>query len=433
MTASKITMKKMFLVSGLAAALLALGAAGGLWWATHRNMGEPDANKIKTANVENKVLYWYDPMVPQQHFDQPGKSPFMDMALVPKYAETQSETLGVKIDPVVLQNLGVRTGSVTRIALNVPVETPGTIGFDERDVVQVQSRGAGFVERTWPLAPGDVVKSGQALVKILIPEWVGAQHEFLVLAGMHDPKLLSAARERLRLTGMPESMIQALEKRGKPRAHYIVRAPIDGVVQALDVRAGMTLASGQTLLRINGIKTVWLEVAVPEALAESVHIGDSALAHLASFPGQVIKGQVMAIVPILGDVTRSLRVRIALPNPEGRLRPGMSAQVSLQSNTEQFALAIPTEAVIRTGKHALVMSVGEKGHFVPVEVTLGREVGNQTVIVAGLTEGQNIVLSGQFLIDSEASLSGFTVESSIKVGQNHAETNDAVEKTGERP
>lgn len=393
------------------AALLALGGVGGWWWTRHGESPAPTAHGGEAASAsakqdKAKALYWYDPMYPQQHFDKPGKSPFMDMELVPKYAQEAGAASGVQIDPSVAQNLGMRLAKVERIPLATQIEATGIIGFNERNVAVVQSRTGGFVERVWPLAPGDVIKAKQPLVELLVPEWAAAQDELLAVRSSGDAALLAAARDRLRLLGMPERLIHEVEQRGKAQPRYAIVAPIGGVIQSLDVRAGMTVAAGQTLARINGLATVWLEAAVPEAMAGMVRVGDAAEVQLAGFSGQSVNGRVTTILPALNEASRSLRVRIEFPNPGDRLRPGLSAQVKLGGATKETALAVPTEAVIRTGKRTLVMVAGDKGRFSPVEVNAGSEIGDRTVILSGLSEGQEIVASGQFLIDSEASLSG---------------------------
>lgn len=396
----------MFIVAG--AGLLALGAAGGSWWAMYTAPTAPASGALQdtASKGERKVLYWYDPMYPQQHFDKPGKSPFMDMELVPRLAGENDEGTGVKIDPAVTQNLGVRLAKVERISLATQIEATGLIGFNEREVAEVQSRAGGFVERVWPLAPGDVIRSGQPLAEFLVPEWTAAQLELLAIRSTGDASLLSAARDRLRLLGMPEGLIREVEQSGAPRTRHTVASPTAGLLQTLEVRQGMTVTAGQTLARINGLGTVWLEVAVPEAQASAVRVGDRAEARLASFPGEVIEGRVTAILPALSEAARTLRVRVELPNRAGRLRPGLSALVTLRSTDSGSALAVPTEAVIRTGKRSLVMTAGDHGRFTPAEVNPGREIGDRTVILSGLSEGQQVVASGQFLIDSEANLSG---------------------------
>lgn len=392
----------------IGATLMVLGAAIGSWWTSRKTVpAVPHEQAADAQQDEKKVLYWYDPMSPQQRFDKPGKSPFMaDMDLVPKYADAGETSGGVTIDPALTQNLGVRLAAVVRIPLATEIEATGLIGFNERDVAVLQSRSNGFVERVWPLAPGDVVNAGQPLVEVLAPEWTAALHELLALKSTGDAALIAAAHERLRLLGMPEALIAESEQSGAARSRFTLTAPIAGVIQSLEVRTGMTVTTGQTVARINGLATVWLDVAVPEALAGAVRKGAAAEVRLASSPERAIMGRVTTILPALNEAARTLRVRIELPNRDGQLRPGVSAQVKLTSATQASVLAVPTEAVIRTGKRALVMVAETDGRFTPVEVTLGREVGNQTVIASGLNEGQQIVASGQFLIDSEASLKG---------------------------
>jgi Cu(I)/Ag(I) efflux system membrane fusion protein len=342
---------------------MSLGVVAGWWWGKQATLSMPPSagNPISAASPDKKVLYWYDPMYPQQHFDKPGKSPFMDMALVPKYLTEVNGPASVKIDSTMAQNLGLRLATVARIPLASEVHATGIIGFNERDVAVVQSRAAGFVQRIWPLAPGDAIAAGQPLVEVMVPEWTAAQHEFFAARSAGDKSLVAIARERLRLVGMSDEQIRAAEHDGIPRSTFRIDAPIDGVIQSLDVRAGMTLMAGQTLARLNGVATVWLEAAVPEALAGEVQVGSRATIRLTGVPDQVLDGRVTAILPALNDASRSLRVRIELFNPDGRLRPGLSAQVSSVTTAEGTTLAIPTEAVIRTGKRSLVMVAGDEG------------------------------------------------------------------------
>ncbi|MFP5464301.1 MAG: efflux RND transporter periplasmic adaptor subunit, partial [Gammaproteobacteria bacterium] len=366
----------------------------------------------------------YDPMYPQQRFERPGKSPFMDMQLVPRYADEATDQsdrqAGVKIDPAIVQNLGMRLAMVQRVPVSTRVEASGIVGLNERAVAVVQSRAAGFVERVWPLAPGDVVAAGQPLAQLRVPEWTAAQHEFIAVRGADDAALLAAARERLLSLGMTLAEVRALERGGVVQARHTVRAPIGGVLESLDLRAGMTATAGQTLARINGLDPVWLEVAVPQAQAGQVTVGARAEAQLAAAPGQTVVGRVTALLPTLNEATRSLRVRVELPNADGRLRPGQSARVQLVGDGAHTALAVPTEAVIRTGRRALVMVAGDGGRYRPQEVTLGPELGDKTVIRAGLDEGQQVVASGQFLLDSEASLLGIGPAAGRPVAAPHS-------------
>ncbi|WP_028623762.1 efflux RND transporter periplasmic adaptor subunit [Pseudomonas sp. Ant30-3] len=384
---------------------IALGAAGGYWFAQQR-MPDSTAEQAPKAQDQRKVLYWYDPMSPQQKFDKPGKSPFMDMELKPRYADAAADSAAISIDPSLTQNLGLRLATVTRGALASSLDVVGVLAFDERDVAVIQSRTAGFVERVYARAPGDVLKAHAALADILVPEWAAAQEEFLALKRSGDADLLTAARQRLRLTGMPTTLIAQVERSGKTQPVLTLTSPISGVLQALNVRSGMTVAAGETLARVNGLSSVWLAVAVPESETGSIIMGQAVEARLPAFPGTVLKGTVSAILPETNPDSRTVRVRVELPNLDGRLRPGMTAQVHLNRSTEQSVLWVPSEAIIRTGRRVLVMLAEDAGRYQPVEVQLGQENEGKTVVLRGLEEGQQVVSSGQFLLDSEASLKG---------------------------
>lgn len=388
----------------LAGLALAVGVAAGYGVAYQRMPGATGAAAEQGA--ESKALYWYDPMYPQQKFDKPGKSPFMDMQLVPRYASEGAGNATVSIDPGLTQNLGVRTATVARGRFSSSLDVTGVLAFNERDVAVIQTRTSGYVERVYARAPGDVLAAGAPLADILVPDWAAAQTEFLALKRSGDRELISAARQRLQLTGMPSSLIAQVERSGKVQPNLTVTSPVAGVVQELNVRTGMTVASGETLARINGLGSVWLAVAVPEAQTGSIAEGQAIEARLPAFPGTVFNGKVGAILPDTNPDSRTLRVRVELANTEGRLRPGMTAQVRLNRSTGQDSLWVPSEAVIRTGKRALVMLAEDAGHYRPLEVRLGEESDGKTVILKGLEEGQKVVTSGQFLLDSEASLKG---------------------------
>ena len=394
------TSSRQTLILGVILALVA--GAGGYGLA---KLGVKPALTLPPAPAARQVLYWFDPMVPGQHFDKPGKSPFMDMQLVPKYADQAGGQGGVRIDPAQAQSLGVRLAVVTRGALPGGINAVGTIDFNERDLTVVQARSGGFVQRAYGHAPGDVVAAGAPLADILVPEWTGAQAEFLAVARSGNAALAAAARQRLSLLGMSAAQIARVAETGRTLTVATLTTPSGGVIRTLGVRAGMTVTAGQTLAEISGLDRVWLNAAVPEAATGAVRLGESVTAALAAYPGETFRGQVTAILPQADTASRTLTVRIELPNPGGRLRPGMFANVQFAGQA-QSALLIPSEAVIRTGKRALVMIAHEGGRFEPAEVRTGREAGERIEILAGLSEGEKIVASGQFLIDSEASLSG---------------------------
>ncbi|WP_120252487.1 efflux RND transporter periplasmic adaptor subunit [Sphingobium sp. YG1] len=387
-----------------AAAALAL-AAGGLGFALAGFQATKDGGAVKPA--ARKILYWYDPMIPAEHHEGPGLSS-MGMQTIPRYADeggASAQVPGISVDASASQALGLRIATVQRGELASSLTATGTIDFNQRDVAIVQARAGGFVQRVYGRAPGDVVGAGAPLADILVPEWGGAQAEFLAVRRTGNAALTQAARQRLMLLGMPSGTIASVERGGRPHNVITISTPIGGVVKTLDVRAGMTLTAGQTLAEVNGLGTVWLNAAVPEAIAGPLKPGQTVRATLAAFPGEILSGRVSAILPQTQADSRTLTVRIELPNRSGRLRPGMFATVSFGGAT-QPALLVPSEALIRTGKRTLVMLALDKGRYRPAEVQTGRESGDQTEILAGLGEGEKIVASGQFLIDSEASLSG---------------------------
>ena len=195
-----------------------------------------------------KVLYWHDPMVPGQKFDKPGKSPFMDMQLVPVYADDAGDEGTVSISPNVQQNLGIRTAEVVKGGLASSVEAVGSIAYNERDLEVVQARSNGFVERLYVRAPLDPVKKGQPLAQLYVPDWVAAQEEYLSIRRMGNGAgtegLLDAARQRMRLAGMTDDLIRLVESTGKVQARLTIAAPIGGVIAELGAREGMTVMAG---------------------------------------------------------------------------------------------------------------------------------------------------------------------------------------------
>lgn len=391
----------------VAAAVALLAGATGYGLATVGGTPGDEASG-STVDADRKVLYWYDPMVPGQRFDKPGKSPFMDMQLVPKYADEAGDSGGVRIDPALVQNFGIRTAVAQFGTLEDSTTATGVIAFDERNVAIVQPRASGFVQRTYGRAPDDVIGQGAPLVDLLIPEWGGAQAEFLAVKRTGDAALTRAARNRLMLLGMPPGLISSVDRSGRPHTTITISAPIGGTITMLGVRSGMSVTMGQTLAEIKGLGTLWLDAAVPEALAGSLRRGQPASATLAAFPGETFRGQVKAILPQAQSESRTLTVRIELGNRRLRLKPGMFASVAFGGGGRDVLL-VPSEALIRTGARTIVMLATGKGGFRPAEVSVGREAGGQSEILAGLAAGEKVVTSGQFLIDSEASLAGLDV------------------------
>jgi Cu(I)/Ag(I) efflux system membrane fusion protein len=412
-----------------AAAIAIVGAMAGYGLSLLGNTSSSDGGGSDTACTN--VLYWYDPMVPGQQFDEPGKSPFMDMQLVAKCADGGAQDANaVSIDPSIIQNFGIRTAVAEFGVLEPDITVTGTLAYNGGNVSVVQPRAGGYVQRTYNRAPQDVVARGAPIVDLLVPEWGGAQQEYLAVAATDDQALAQAARERLRLLGMSDSLIGAVARSGRPQSTITITAPQSGAITMLGVRSGMTVAAGQTLAEISGYSPIWLEAAVPEALAENARVGRPVNATLTAFPGERFAGRIIAVLPSAQNASRTITVRAAIPNPGLRLKPGMFAQVSLAPERRE-ALLVPSEAIIRTGERTLVMIALAKGGYRPAEVRIGREANGQTEVLQGLAAGEKVITSGQFLLDSEASLTGINIRKIDEVPQMGSSTakSEAQDKT----
>lgn len=373
---------------------------------SHRHSAELPAGPPPAEKTDRKVLYWQDPMVPGARFDKPGKSPYMDMDLVPVYAEEEGGAQ-VTVSPAVMQNLGIRLGTVEKTTLQPKLSAVGSVAFDERLLEVVQARVDGYVIRLHVKSALELVRRGQPLAEIQSPAWLAAQEEYLALLDAqseHGQAIRDAARRRLVVLGVPEATIRDLEKSRHTNATTTVVAPIDGVVAELAVREGAAFTAGVALFRINGLTTVWANAQVPEAQVSMIPIGSSATAQATAWPGTSFKGQVLALLPEVDAQTRTLPVRIAIENPEFKLAPGMFVALAFEGKSDQEQLAVPSEALIMTGERTVVIVARAGGGFDVVNVSVGTEANGKTAILSGLTEGQSIVLSGQFLLDSEASL-----------------------------
>ena len=403
-------------VMGVATISLVVGGGAGYWFA-HQEEGSQSASVSQKQDA--KVLYWYDPMKPEQHFDKPGKSPFMDMQLVPKYADenttmTDESRPTVKIDPTFQQNLAIRYGTVEQAVIGNAMFTNGILQANERQTAILQTRASGFVQRVYGHAVGDMVTQGSPIADISIPEWTGEQTEFLAVLRTGDRSLIQASRQRLQLLGIPQNVIHQVERTRRVQSNITLQAPTSGFIDSLEVRNGMALAMGQTLATIKGINPIWLEAAVPEKQIAGIKRGMSVEANFAAF-SQKVTGKVIDILPTLDTTSRTIKVRIELPNPSGQLKPGMFASVNIINNP-QSSLVVPEQAVIRTGTRNIVIVAHEQGRFEPVVVQLGQSDGNKIAILQGLNAGQKVVVSGQFLIDSEANLQG--VLDKLNTGQS---------------
>ena len=396
---------------------------------------QPGADGLVDPATGRRVLYWHDPMVPGQRFDKPGKSPFMDMQLVPVFADEAGAQGGVAIDPRLQQNLGMRTAEVTKSGMTQAVEAVGNVAYNERDVTLVQARSNGFVEGLHVRAPLDPVRKGQPLAEIYVPEWIAVQEEYLAVRRMAGPgadALADAARQRMRLAGMTEDQVRRVVSSGKVAARVTLSAPASGVVTELAVREGMTVSAGAPLFRINGLDRIWVNAELPEALSGQIRPGVAVEARTPALPGAVFKGKVSAVLPDVSATTRTLKARVELANTGHQLVPGMFANVVFAPAAREDVLSVPTESVIRTGQRSLVILTEDKGRFRPVDVEVGAETGGRTEIRRGLEAGQRVVVSGQFLIDSEASLRG-VVSRMNEAAHAGADTKAGSAAAAERP
>lgn len=413
-----------------AACLVMVGTAGyaGYRFGISQGMpampGKPDTSTMaKDGGIDpqtgKKILYWHDPMVPGQRFDKPGKSPFMDMQLVPVYADGDGAgNSGVIIDSRVSQNLGIRTAEVRSGHITSVLEAPGNVAIDERSIQIIQARTTAFVQHVGVRATFDPVRRGQTLVSLYSPDWVAAQEEYLAVARLPSGiqgDLVGAAKARMLQAGMTPGQADAVARSGKLQTGQGIASPLDGVVTEIAVREGMAVTPGMTLFRLADLAQVWVIAEVPEAQARAIAPGQAVTVSATAAP-EPVTGKVDAILPDVNPATRTIRVRIVLPNKQRRLVPGMFANVRFDSGERQDVLQIPSEAVIRTGQRNVVMvDAGPQG-YVSTEIRIGQEFDGMTEVLSGLRAGQKVVVSGQFLIDSDASLRGASQRLSSPTG-----------------
>ncbi|EPM0770665.1 efflux RND transporter periplasmic adaptor subunit [Klebsiella pneumoniae] len=399
---ASLTLKNTALILGSMLIGGALTAALYARWA-------PTHSAAPAAEQQRKVLFWYDPMYPNTRFDKPGKSPFMDMDLVPKYADEEHAAAGapgVRIDPTQTQNLGVKTVAVTRGPLHYAQTFPANISYNEYQYVIMQARAAGFINKVYPLTVGDKVKQGTPLLELTIPDWVEAQSEYLLLQETGGTATqVEGILERLRLAGMPDDDIRRLKATRKIQTRFTLKAPIDGVITAFDLRAGMNIAKDNVVAKIQGMDPVWVSVAVPESIAWLIKDASQFSIQVPAWPGKTFRISKWTLLPSVDSATRTLQLRLQVNNPDEALKPGMNAYLQLTSESAPMLL-IPSKALIDSGSEQRVITVDNEGRFVPKIVQVFHESAGVTAIRSGLQEGEKVVASGLFLIDSEANIAG---------------------------
>ncbi len=352
------------------------------------------------APKEKKILYWVAPMDPNYRRDEPGKSP-MGMDLVPVYDEGGGTD--VKISPAVVQNMGIRTASVERSRLWRRIDTVGYVDFNEELVSHVHLRTDGWIEKLHVKSEGERVKQGDTLFELYSPTLVNAQEEYLQALASGSRSLIGASKDRLLALGISKGQINQLNKTRRAQQMLKIYARQDGIVANLKIREGMYVKPAMEVMTLADLSNVWLLAEVFESQADWVKTGQTADVRLSYLPGRSWEGQVEYIYPRLDPKTRTLKVRLKFDNTDEALKPNMFADITIYGGAKRDVLAIPREALIRTGQTQRVIIDNGDGSFASREVTAGIESGDFIEVQSGLREGEKVVTSGQFLIDSEAS------------------------------
>lgn len=375
-------------------------------------MNEREGEKNK------KILYWRAPMDPAYISEKPGKSP-MGMDLIPVYEGEESSEGGIKIDPTTVQNIGVKTALAEKIHLIKEVRTVGRVDCDERKVTDVTTKIEGWIEKLHVNFTGQEVQKGEPLIEIYSPELVLTQEEYLLALKYKDKlqqssspdilkgseSLLNSTRRRLELWDISKPQIEKLEQTGNVQKRMAINALSRGVVIDKMALEGMYVKPGMSLYRFADISTVWVYADIYEYELPWIKIGQKAVMTLSYLPGKKFTGKATYIYPYLEEKTRTVKVRLEFTNPRWELKPGMYADVTIESDLGRKAVAVPSYALIRSGKRNIVVLSKGNGLFNPKEVTVGIEAADNYIeIIDGVNEGDEIVTSSQFLIDSESNL-----------------------------
>lgn len=386
----------------LIAALVGAGLAGLMLNFMHATppMSENHADK--------KPLYWVAPMDSNYRRDEPGQSP-MGMDLIPVYEKSsssaQNDPGAVTISPAVVNNLGVRTAKVQLQALQSEVKTVGYVQYNQDQLVHIHPRVEGWLETLFVKAAGEQVAQGEPLYTLYSPQLVSAQEEFMLAVNRNNTVLIRAAKARLKSLNVSDGFIERLQRNKNIMQNITFYARQSGVVEELNIREGFYVKPDTSMMSIGKLDEVWVEAEVFERQAELISVGLPVTMRLDYLAGQSWQGKVDYIYPTLDANNRTLRVRLRFINKDHQLKPNMFAQVTIHAKSDAKQMIVPREAVIRTGsQNRVVVALGE-GRFKSVAVKLGRSDSNNTVILAGLKHDDEVVISAQFLIDSESSKS----------------------------
>ena len=376
------------------------------------------------AEAGKKILYWYDPMRPEQHFDKPGPSPFMDMPLVAKYTETQanaSHSNSIAVNATVVQHLGIRIASPVRRDVQIRIRVPARVVADARGQARLQSRVSGWVEKLYVRAVGQNVSAGMVVAEIYSPELLQAQEELLLNA-----ELSAGAAERLRRMGIADSDIQTIRRQGKASRRLPLRAPASGVVTELNVREGSSVSPEAMIMDISAHNAVWVEAQLfpvqKMQLGNTMHAAFS-LPGMADSQWSANNGNA---VPVLDPITQTMAVRFSLNNA-AELPLGTALDAELSGAIKTGVLLVPASAVIRTAQGNRVIVVQANKQFVPTKVMLGQRYGDEFEIIDGISMDDRVVVSGQFLLDAEADLQAGLSQMSGTANNNAASSAGATQ------
>ena len=368
----------------------------------------PHHHKTSDNQAKNEPLYWVAPMDPNYRRDKPGKSP-MGMDLVPVYANdsepTNKEAGTVYVSPDVINNLGVRTTKVQKKPLQHHINTVGYIAYNEDKLAHIHPRVQGWVEKLYITSVGDQVTKGQALYAIYSPELVNAQEEFLLALAQKNKRLTAAAENRLIALQIPQAAINALKKTKQVKQSITFYAPQNGVITELAIREGFYVKPETMMMSIADLSEVWVRANLFEGQINEVAIGNPVNMTLDYLPAKKWQANIDHIHPMMNANTRAAIVRFSLKNQNGELKPNMFAKISIDTGSNKPVLLIPKEALIRTGQQNRVILALGQGNFKSIAVHVGQFGKHNVEIVSGLSQGDQVVSSAQFLLDSESSKS----------------------------
>ena len=364
-----------------------------------------------STSEENKIAYWKAPMNPTEIYEKPGKSA-MGMDLVPVYENEVSGGVQISIDPVTVQNMGVRTAIVITSSLDHTIRTFGHITYDETKIYKINPRYSGWVEKLHVNVKGQMVKKGAILFTVYSPELVTAEEEYLEAFRNYkksgtdfNKKFLDVVKRRLLNYGISQKEIKHIESANQAKNTITIRSPFTGVVTEKNIVEGGYFKAGTDVFAVSDLSKIWVEAHIYEYELSRIKKGFTAEMTLPYLPGKVFAGKVKYIYPYLQKQTRDIVVLIEFENEDLSLKPDMYADVKIKTTADKDGLIIPSESIIRSGEKNIVFVTKGNGKFIPRNVSPGITLDNGNVhIITGLAPGEIIVTSGQFLLDSESKL-----------------------------